>query len=99
MSAAATSTRTAGSSSTCRRTSPRPTDRAGDEPERLRRMTESVDDEAERNHVLPDSDGLADRFGGLHPADLAGRILTHVRAPAAARAATSRSPCCGAASG
>ena len=43
------------------------TDRAGDEPERLHRMTALWTSEAERNHVLPISDGLADRFGGFIP--------------------------------
>jgi arylsulfatase len=43
------------------------TDRAGDEPGRLGRMTELWTAEAERNNVLPISDGLADRFGGFIP--------------------------------
>jgi arylsulfatase A-like enzyme len=43
------------------------TDRAADEPERLRRMEELWSSEAERNHVLPVSDQLADRLGGLIP--------------------------------
>jgi arylsulfatase len=43
-------------------------DRAGDEPERLGRLTALWTAEAERNLVLPVSDGLADRFGGFIPA-------------------------------
>ncbi|MGA2930694.1 MAG: arylsulfatase [Acidimicrobiales bacterium] len=43
------------------------TDRAADEPERLGRLTELWTAEAERNNVLPISDGLADRFGGFIP--------------------------------
>ena len=42
-------------------------DRADDEPERLRRLTDLWDAEADRNHVLPISDGLVDRFGGFIP--------------------------------
>jgi hypothetical protein len=42
-------------------------DRAGDEPERLERLRTLWDAEAERNHVLPISDGLVDRFGGFIP--------------------------------
>ena len=43
------------------------TDRADDEPERLQRLRDLWDAEAERNHVLPISDGLVDRFGGFIP--------------------------------
>jgi hypothetical protein len=43
------------------------TDRAGDEPERVRRLSELWLAEAERNNVLPISDALADRFGGFIP--------------------------------
>jgi arylsulfatase A-like enzyme len=43
------------------------TDRAGDEPERLRRLTELWATEAERNQVLPISDRLSDRFGCFVP--------------------------------
>ena len=43
------------------------TDRADDEPERLERLRALWDAEAERNHVLPISDGLVDRFGGFIP--------------------------------
>ena len=43
------------------------TDRAGDEPERVRAMSDLWDAEAERNNVLPISDGLVDRFGGFIP--------------------------------
>jgi arylsulfatase len=42
-------------------------DRADDEPERLQRLRTLWDAEAERNHVLPISDGLVDRFGGFIP--------------------------------
>jgi arylsulfatase A-like enzyme len=42
-------------------------DCAGDEPERLRQMTELWASEAERNHVFPLSDGMVDRFSGLIP--------------------------------
>jgi arylsulfatase A-like enzyme len=42
-------------------------DRAGDEPERLQAMRELWSAEAERNHVLPISDGLVDRLGGFIP--------------------------------
>ena len=42
-------------------------DRAGDEPERLRQLTEIWASEAERNRVLPLSDGMVDRFSGLIP--------------------------------
>ena len=74
------------------------TDRADDEPERLQRMRDLWDAEARRNNVLPISDGLVDRFGGLHPAGLARRAARGPSAPAAARSPTSRSRCCGAAS-
>jgi arylsulfatase len=43
------------------------TDRAGDEPERLRQLTDVWAAEGERNNVLPISDGLVDRFGGFIP--------------------------------
>ena len=43
------------------------TDRADDEPERVRAMSDLWDAEAERNNVLPISDGLVDRFGGFIP--------------------------------
>ena len=43
------------------------TDRADDEPERLRQLRDLWDAEAERNNVLPISDGLVDRFGGFIP--------------------------------
>jgi arylsulfatase A-like enzyme len=42
-------------------------DRAADEPERLRRMTELWATEADRNQVLPISDGMLDRFAGFIP--------------------------------
>jgi arylsulfatase A-like enzyme len=42
-------------------------DRAADEPERLRRLTELWSTEADRNQVLPISDGMLDRIGGLIP--------------------------------
>ena len=42
-------------------------DRAEDEPVRLREMTELWSTEADRNHVLPISDGMLDRFGGMIP--------------------------------
>jgi arylsulfatase len=42
-------------------------DRAGDEPERLRRLTELWSAEAARNNVLPISDGLVDRLSGFVP--------------------------------
>ncbi len=42
-------------------------DRADDEPERLRQLTEVWAAEAGRNNVLPISDGLVDRFGGFIP--------------------------------
>ncbi len=43
------------------------TDRAGDEPERLRTLADLWDAEAVRNNVLPISDGLVDRFAGFIP--------------------------------
>ena len=43
------------------------TDRATDEPDRLRHLIELWESEAKRNHVLPISDGLVDRFGGFIP--------------------------------
>ena len=43
------------------------TDRADDEPERLQRLRDLWDAEAERNNVLPISDGLVDRFAGFIP--------------------------------
>ena len=44
------------------------TDRADDEPELLGRHDRACGTaEAERNNVLPISDGLADRFGGFIP--------------------------------
>jgi arylsulfatase len=43
------------------------TDRASDEPERLRHLVELWAAEAGRNDVLPISDGLVDRFGGFIP--------------------------------
>ena len=43
------------------------TDRADDEPERLQRLRDLWDAEAQRNNVLPISDGLVDRFGGFIP--------------------------------
>jgi arylsulfatase A-like enzyme len=42
-------------------------DLAEDEPERLRQLTDVWASEAERNNVLPISDGLVDRFGGFIP--------------------------------
>jgi arylsulfatase A-like enzyme len=42
-------------------------DRAEEEPERLRQLTELWAREADRNQVLPISDGMLDRFGGLIP--------------------------------
>jgi arylsulfatase len=42
-------------------------DRAGDEPARLRQLTELWANEAERNQVLPISDGMLDRFAGFIP--------------------------------
>jgi arylsulfatase len=42
-------------------------DRADDEPDRLQRMRALWDAEAQRNNVLPISDGLVDRFGGFIP--------------------------------
>ena len=42
-------------------------DRAEDEPERLQHMSELWSSEAERNHVLPISDGMLDRFAGFIP--------------------------------
>jgi len=44
------------------------TDRAGDEPERPRHLTELWTAEAARNNVLPISDGLVDRLSGFVPA-------------------------------
>ncbi|HEY1832505.1 MAG TPA: sulfatase-like hydrolase/transferase, partial [Acidimicrobiales bacterium] len=43
------------------------TDRAGEEPERLQQLIDVWSREAERNQVLPISDGLIDRFGGFIP--------------------------------
>jgi arylsulfatase A-like enzyme len=43
------------------------TDRSQDEPERLRQLIELWSVEAERNQVLPISDGLVDRFSGFIP--------------------------------
>jgi arylsulfatase A-like enzyme len=42
-------------------------DRSGDEPDRLRQLTELWSSEADRNQVLPISDGMLDRFGGMIP--------------------------------
>jgi arylsulfatase A-like enzyme len=42
-------------------------DLADDEPERLRQLVELWDREAERNQVLPISDGLVDRFSSFLP--------------------------------
>ena len=42
-------------------------DRAGDEPERVHRLTELWAAEAGRNNVLPISDGLVDRLAGFIP--------------------------------
>jgi arylsulfatase len=42
-------------------------DRGEEDPERLRHMTELWSSEAGLNHVLPISDGMLDRFGGLIP--------------------------------
>ena len=42
-------------------------DRAADEPERVRHLTDLWAAEAGRNNVLPISDGLVDRFGGFIP--------------------------------
>jgi arylsulfatase A-like enzyme len=42
-------------------------DRADDEPERLRQLTELWTAEAERNQVLPVSDGMLGRFAGMIP--------------------------------
>jgi len=42
-------------------------DRADEEPERLRQLTALWTTEAARNQVLPVSDGLVDRLGGLVP--------------------------------
>ena len=42
-------------------------DRADDEPERVRQLRDLWDAEAERNNVLPISDGLVDRFAGFIP--------------------------------
>jgi arylsulfatase len=42
-------------------------DRREEDPERLRHMTELWSSEAGLNHVLPISDGMLDRFGGLIP--------------------------------
>ena len=43
------------------------TDRADDEPERVRQLRDLWDAEAVRNNVLPISDGLVDRFAGFIP--------------------------------
>jgi arylsulfatase len=43
-------------------------DRAADEPERLRHLTDLWTAEAARNNVLPISDGLVDRLAGFVPA-------------------------------
>jgi arylsulfatase len=43
------------------------TDRAAEEPERLEQLIELWQAEAERNHVLPISDGMLDRFAGFIP--------------------------------
>jgi arylsulfatase len=43
------------------------TDRAAEEPERLEQLIGIWSDEAERNQVLPISDGLVDRFSGFIP--------------------------------
>jgi arylsulfatase len=42
-------------------------DRADAEPERVQQLRDLWDAEAKRNHVLPISDGLVDRFGGFIP--------------------------------
>jgi arylsulfatase len=43
------------------------TDRAADEPARLEQLTALWSEEAQRNQVLPISDGLLDRFSGFIP--------------------------------
>ncbi len=43
------------------------TDRAEEEPDRVRQLAELWESEAERNNVLPISDGLVDRFAGFIP--------------------------------
>ena len=43
------------------------TDRAAEQPERLRQLEDLWSAEAERNNVLPISDGLVDRFAGFIP--------------------------------
>jgi arylsulfatase len=43
------------------------TDRSDDEPARVRQLRDLWDAEAQRNNVLPISDGLVDRFGGFIP--------------------------------
>ena len=43
-------------------------DRAGDEPQRVRHLTDLWTAEAARNNVLPISDGLVDRLAGFIPA-------------------------------
>jgi arylsulfatase A-like enzyme len=42
-------------------------DRAGDEPERVRQLSELWSEEAKLNQVLPISDGMLDRFAGMIP--------------------------------
>ena len=73
------------------------TDRAGDEPERLRQLADLWDAEAVRNNVLPISDGLVDRFAGFIPPP--GRPAPRASSgPAADQSPTSQCPCCGEAS-
>ena len=71
------------------------TDRADDEPKRLQRLRALWDAEAERNNVLPISDGLVDRFAGfIPPAWPAGTARTFL--PGGGPWPTNLSRCCGA---
>ena len=72
-------------------------DRSDDEPERVRQPERAVGAEAERNNVLPISDGLVDRFGGFIPPTWPAGS-SRASCPAAGRSPTSRSRCSGAAS-
>ena len=73
------------------------TDRADQAPERLAHLVELWSSEAERNQVLPISDGMLDRFSGfIAPAYAPEPPRPSI--PAVGRCMTSPFRCCGAAS-
>ena len=62
-----TRSRTCGSCTTCRTTSPRPTNLAAEQPDKLGELQELFWQEAERNRVLPLLGGMSIFFGMLPP--------------------------------